>query len=286
MLKFETDFSDLTLGTDSNGRPSYFLYADGSTLPFRSHINYQTSSARTAIVDDIEAVGGKALELEVFQGQGTRERCDVNIYVSDLEGINDEFYVDAQLKLRSDYDMATPHDNPTWAPWHEIIDLTSEWKAHSECYYIPLHIGKRNADGSFSAALSVRHAHADTGPIDTIWVESKNVILPRGDFFHLCYYVLRHPTNGTIKVWINDTLVFDVSGKPTMLNDVFFTTPAKVYGGEILPEKKLWISHLTIHDSIPKPPKSPLPFWVGLVKHLCISTLAYIENQGNGDVRI
>jgi len=247
-LLFQTDFSDITLGTDSNGRPNHFVYTDGSAFPFSSHVNYQTSSARVAIVNDASAMGGKVLELEVYPGMPTRDRCDVNLWIQDL-GITDEFYVDSRLKLRSDYDLEPPHDYPIWSPWHEIIDVFSEWKASSYYYYMPLHVGM--SGDNFTFALSLRYAHADLGTLETIWIESKTVQLPRGEFFHLRYYILRHPTNGAVKVWIDNTLVFDISGVPTMLNEDFFTTVEKVYGGEVLPEKKIWCDQIRIYDGVP-----------------------------------
>ncbi len=241
-LLFQTDFSDITLGINANGRPSYFTYTDGSNFPFSSHINYQTSSARAEIVNDASATGGKALELEVYPGMPISDRCDANIYIQDL-GITNELYVESRLKLREDYYLTSPG-------WHELVDLFSEWQGTGiPLDYMPLHVS--GGPSQFYFTISLRYSPNDGTPNQIVWSRNSPVDLPRGEYFNLRYYVLRHPTNGKVKVWINDTLIFDVSGVETMLNEEFFTTPAKVYGGEVLPEKIAWCDSLEIYDGVP-----------------------------------
>jgi hypothetical protein len=248
-LLFQTDFSDLILATDSTGKPNYFRYSDGTNLPLRSIINYQETSARVAIVNDLEALGGKAVEIEVYEGMPTADRCDVDFYIQDL-GVTNEFYVDSILKLNGDYDLTNPHDNPTWSPWHEIADLISEWAAGVPYYYIPLHVGK-TLDG-FKFTVSCRYAPNDGSSNTLIWSETNAVDLPRGEAFHLKYYVFRHPSEGIVKLWLDDVLIFNISGVPTMFRQNFFLIPEKVYGGEVLPEKKIWMEQLSIYDTEPQ----------------------------------
>jgi hypothetical protein len=193
--------------------------------------------------------GRKALECEVYPNMPTHDRCDVNIYISDMPEISNEYYVDSMIKVRADYDLTNPHDDASWNPWHEIADLFSEWDYGVPYYYMPLHVGK-NLDG-FMLSLSLIYAPNDGTENTIIWKFSSSVNLPRGESFHLRYYVFRHPTDGLIKVWIDNTLVFNISEKPTMFREEYFTTPAKLYGGEILPEKKLWLDKLTIFDHEP-----------------------------------
>jgi len=239
-LKFRTDFSDV-VSIEYRG-----LIFRG--VSFRNVVNYEEGTARIEVVEDTSAQGGVSFYMEVFKGQPTHKRCDMNWYIRDL-GVNQEFYIDSRLKLRADYDLAPPHDFPTWGPWHEIMDLFSEWtSAEPENYlYMPLILGK--GPNGFKFSLSLRKGGTDPY---TLWSQSALVDVPRGEWFHLRFYIRRDRTNGVVKVWLNGQLMFDVSGVQTMgKSDEFFTTPAKLYGGEILPEKVLWVDSVEVHDGLP-----------------------------------
>jgi len=64
-----------------------------------------------------------------------------------------------------------------------------------------------------------------------VWRVQKRMSLPRGEWFKLEDYIYRHPSDGVYKLWLDDELIFDIKGKPTMKNtmNVVHHRLAKIY---------------------------------------------------------
>lgn len=105
---------------------------------------------------------------------------------------------------------------------------------------------------------------------------NSNIPVPIESWFKLDYYVERHETNGKILMWVDDALVFNISGVCTKkhsnewhmkISDID-TYETEYYGGLNLPFYQ-WVDDVEIWNGIPTP-ISPfniliksLPFLVG-----------------------
>lgn len=241
-LKFRTDFSDLEI--IGSPRPNRFQYVNGTPFPMRQHLNYEVGKARCEIIDDPTAIGGKSFFMEVFEGQPSHTRFEINWYLRDL-GITDEFYIDVQLKLPLGYHLEAPSDYPTWNGWHEIMNPVDEWTYDNPDVYM-MHLGIVHRQTGHVLRLTLR-----TEQTRTVYYQGEVPFVPPSGWFHMKAYVKRHPTDGIVKVWINDALMFDVSHVRTMDREDFYAEVAKLYGGDILPAKQLWVNTVEIYGGLP-----------------------------------
>ena len=241
-LKFRTDFSDLKI--IGSPRPNRFQYVNGTPFPMRQNLNYALNTARMAIIDDPTATGGKSFLMEVFEGQPTNARFEINWFLRDL-GITDEFYIDVRMKLPDGYHLEAPWDNPTWWGWHEIMNPVAEWTADNPDPYL-MHVIIEQRETGHVLALTLR-----AEVTRTVYYQGRVPFVPPVGWFHMKAYVKRHPTDGIVKVWINDALMFDVSHVRTMDREDFFAGVAKLYGGDILPAKQLWVDTVEIYGGLP-----------------------------------
>lgn len=234
--KFRTDFSDLVVEEHS------LKYKDGSPFPMRQNLNYEDGTATCEIVDDPSATGGKSFFMWVYKGQPTSTRFEINWHINDL-GIVDEYFVVVRLKLREDYYLEPPLDeNPdAWCGVHEILNPFSEWSANnlnplmSYLWYYECIGGDQGFVFQIDNATAIYHRSDVPTPI------------VKGEWFYLKTYVKRHRTDGVVKIWMDNTLLLDVSGVRTMELDDFYCIVAKLYDGRILPEKQLWVDTVEIY---------------------------------------
>ena len=241
-LKFRTDFSDLEI--IGSPRPNSFQYVNGTPFPMRQNLNYRDGTARCEIIDDPTAIGGKSFFMEVFEGQPTNARFEINWYLRDL-GITDEFYIDVRMRLPDGYHLEAPWDNPTWWGWHEIMNPVDEWTEDNPDVY-KMHLQIRQTEQGYVLALTLK-----TEQTRTVYYEGEVPFVPPAGWFHMKVYVKRHPTDGIVKVWIDGALMFDVPHVRTMDREDFYADVAKLYGGDILPAKQLWVNTVEIYDGLP-----------------------------------
>lgn len=267
MQIFKTDFSDVKLSADKRK----LEYLDGSPIPLVHSFNYTEGMADCKIIDSQEAIGGKAFEMSVLQADNINphERFELNVRITDLDEITDEFYTDVRIRLPYGYALTGHPMYPTWTGWHEIANALSEWRADNPDN-LKHHLGIEGDNvGNYMLSCTLRkqggieyfRKRIPWVPIDT-------------RAFHLKTYVKLHPSAGIIQTWIDDTLFFDLHNVPTLDEAYQFTALAKLYGGTILPEKKLWVDSITIHDTTPIPPID-LPTVGGIV--LAVADVALIS---------
>lgn len=231
---FHTDFTDVILSDGGTGRLSNF-----PEFPFRTNINYVVGSGQVSLSDGI-------LKMQVLDGMPTHDRCEFNSFIADMPEISNEYCVNMRIKLPAGYHLTTPHDYPTWNGWHEIGNPYNEWNPSERYYDCHLVVGVG------TVSLVGRDNPMDGSNHINIWSESVNYMLPTGRFFDLRYYVVRHPSNGVVKVWVDNQLILEASNVPTMLRSEYYVQGPKLYGGEILPEKTVWLDSYTVYDQIPE----------------------------------
>jgi len=234
-LKFRTDFTDLKIVGHQ------LQYKDGSPFPMRQNLNYEDGTATCAIVDDPTATGGKSFFMKVFKGLPKSTRFEVNWCLGDL-GLTNEFFIDVRLKLLPDYHLEP--SGSSWCGHHEITNPTTEWASDNPAPYMTHLMYEECPAGEKGFELLINHE--GTGKV--YYDGYVPMAIPKGVWFHLKTYVKRHRTEGIIKIWINNTLLFNVSNVCTKDREDFYSEVAKLYDGEILPEKQLWVDTIEIYE--------------------------------------
>lgn len=88
------------------------------------------------------------------------------------------------------------------------------------------------------------------------WVEYLSYAfqaLPKGRWVKFAWDVVLHPTQGKVKVWVDDVLICDASNVETTYysGQPMKTTIAKIYGTEGVGTYRLWVDDLQIWTGIP-----------------------------------
>jgi len=168
------------------------------------------------------------------------------IRLRDLVG--DELFVSVWLYLPADWRMHL--DKGSWN-WYELANVFFTGGPNYLPYF-SVHVIQRDSTVDvFDLHFDVRDASGTQYALKEI----PNYPLPRGRWFNLQYYVFRHETNGTVRVWIDGTLLFDASKIPTKNPSVteWFTTPAKIYyeTTDKFSPYQIWVDDLEIYNGLP-----------------------------------
>jgi hypothetical protein len=155
--------------------------------------------------------------------------------------VGDEFFVSVWLYLPSDFRL---HSIESGAPWLELIDPIY----HAGPTYLPyvgVYIRQPNVNvDSFNLQIGQRDEEGELHILNTI----SNFPLKRGQWFHLEWYV-KVSDNGAVKVWMDGSLIFDVSGVDTYnAAEGWFTTVGKIYydNSDTFSPYRLWVDDLEI----------------------------------------
>lgn len=107
------------------------------------------------------------------------------------------------------------------------------------------------------AVLGGRDENAQPIPPLAIYKGFENV-LPLGRWFKIEWYMLRHRTNGIIKCWVDNKLIFDVKGVKTKSVDEYEVGIGKIYYDPSDDTRhRSWVDNLEIWNALPEDKQAP-----------------------------
>ena len=186
--------------------------------------------------------GSRCVGLEVVTGY----RAQFNIMNLQNLGITSEYFVSVWLYLPADWRLHAPKGE--WN-WYELIDASGTPVGEP---LTAVHIIQRDT--------TVDRFDLDFDWKDTLahnWITDKEILnypLPRGRWFNVQYYVFLDPTHGIVRVWIDDTLLWDGRNIPTMNpSESPVTTVGKIYFNQkdTFSSYKIWVDDLVIYKTQP-----------------------------------
>jgi hypothetical protein len=162
-------------------------------------------------------------------------------------GITNEYFVSTWLYLPADWQLHLPKGD--WN-WYEIVQLSGTG-GPTYLPYSAVHIIQRDSTvATFDLDFDVR----DTSGTLKTYKEIADYALPRGRWFNLQYYVFLDPTNGIVRVWIDDTLLWDGRNIPTKNPS---ESPRTQVGGiyysnaDTFSPYRIWVDDLQIYNTLP-----------------------------------
>jgi hypothetical protein len=196
--------------------PSGGLYPTVSPFSVPNHLNDASLSGIGELVSD--SYYGTVLHNYVPDGNPEVHRMEFDLDIGSLT----EYYMTLRYKLPADYTLT--QNSPGYTGWHEIFDAVDEWASDNLMgFKIKLWMlegGKMQLRGDHG----IPQQNVWATPVIDYWP-------PLGEWFTLKVHLMRHPTVGRVTVWINDDLLFDVSGVMTAERSEYLVLTAKVYGG-------------------------------------------------------
>ncbi len=177
--------------------------------------------ARMWVNTNIAHGGTKSLGMELFDITLSR-RNEFNILnVQNLAG--DEIFVSVWLYLPSTWSLHVPGIDWNWCSLMEIYFDHPNYLPNAELVVYQPDITKP----VFDIAVGGRDINNNGFTLNRI----SNFPLPRGRWFNVQYYLLRHTTNGAIKVWVDGKLICDVTGIQTKAvgSTGYHISPGKIY---------------------------------------------------------
>ncbi|MGA2462593.1 MAG: hypothetical protein ABSF82_14340 [Candidatus Bathyarchaeia archaeon] len=255
---YRTDFENVTLKYPEPHNDNGLNMGIPNSLVYG---NYVQPGGATAWMEGLDKKtpgftchsGTRCLGMELFDASKSR-RDEFNIDgLKELVG--DEMFLSVWLYLPADWQthgVGSPNGwnsfeffNPFWtaqSPYTRPYSAVDVCQATSPSPSIP-----------FVVAVTWNDLNDVQHPLGAY----QNFPLPRGRWFQAQYYVLRDPTNGILKIWIDGTLVLDKSGlqtKATSSPEEWFTTPAKIYYNtqyDTFSPYQIWVDDLEISNTLP-----------------------------------
>ena len=216
VLKYATDFEDAVKIADRELNlpiPHLFEFA----------ANHQgdgdgNGGARIWVEETFAHSGNKCIGMELFDITLSR-RNEFNILnIQELSG--DEIFVSVWFWLPSDWELHSPTYNS-----YAIMTLFGQ-QGNPWCPYLELRIYQDIDQPIFDIGVMGRDINNEV----VYYSRVENFPLPRGRWFNTKYHIVTHPTEGAVKVWMDDQLVCDISGLvlPKVTGD-YKITIAKIY---------------------------------------------------------
>lgn len=195
------------------------------------------TGARMWVDTTLAHSGAKSIGLELYNIERSR-RAEFIIYPKDYLG--KEYYISYWLYLPSDWGLFEP--NIDW-DWYEIGNPYSSVGVP----YSAIHISNPDANQQyFTVSLELRNEAGIKSSAG-----EKQLLLPKGRWFEVYYYVKRDQENGAIKLWLDGALIAEKTGFPTMhsSSNNFSISIAKIYyeRGDKTPHE-LWIDDLKLYN--------------------------------------
>jgi hypothetical protein len=238
-LVYRTDFENVTkvtANTLSMGISNWFEFqGDGGASVWMEGLDRKTSGITCHS-------GGRCIGMELTNiTKSRRNEFDI-LGLKNLVG--NELFVSVWQYLPADWRLHAPND------WYELLDPIG---TNSPTYlpYVAVHVSQQDITKDvFALDLDAR----GTDNLLKNYAHLSNSPLPRGRWFHLQYYVYRHPTNGIVEVWVDDTLVLNASNVTTEDPSItdWFTAIAKIYydKGDMFSPYRIWVDDLQIYRSV------------------------------------
>ena len=227
-LKYSTDFEAVTKTTSN-------------TLDMGINNYFQTSGSFNVWMEGLDRNSGitpysgtRCVGMETVGGY----RNEFNILHME-RNVFSQYYVSVWLRFPSDWDVPS-------TGWYALA--------------VPLQATSPDPQGLYLPIAEI-HTHKNGGIYDTsqeYGTGSSKITLnslpnyrpPVGEWFKLEYYVYMHPTDGILRVWINDKLLADVNNLQTVntTGQAILSTIAKIYFDPSITETyQLWVDNLQIY---------------------------------------
>jgi len=239
---YGTDFENVTAADSTHlnmGLKNYFDFGNGNGAKMWVEGLDQHTTGITC------HSGSRCIGMELTNINSSR-RNDFMVYPQSL--VTNQLFVSVWLYLPVNWQLYGPAgDN-----WYGIVDpfftgAPTFWP------YGALHILQNDpSQQSFDLTFDVRDM---TGSYLNYW-RTNGYSLPGGRWFNIEYYVLFDTTNGAVKLWIDGSLLFNVSGFPTANPSVpsWFTTVGKIYYNTLnmFSPYRIWVDDLEIYNTQPQ----------------------------------
>ena len=240
-LVYRTDFENVTKQDAHRlnmGISNWFEFGgDGGAAMWMEGLDRQTTGITCHS-------GSRCVGMELTDITNSR-RSEFDLYPT-IAG--NEYFVSVWLYLPADWRLHTPNN------WYELAN-PSFTNGPTFRPYSAIHISQPDITKDvFNLDLDDR----GTGNVLRNYAHVSNFALPRGRWFNLQYYVLLHPTNGTVKVWIDGALLFDINNLSTKSPSVaeWSTSIAKIYydTSDTFSPYRIWVDDLEIYNAQPAIP--------------------------------
>jgi len=238
-LVYATGFEDVTK-TDaihlSMGIPHAFIFGgDGGAAAWMEGLD------RTSGITCHS--GSRCVGMELADITKSK-RCEFKI--TNLKSlVGDQLFVSVWLYFPSDWQLHGPTPQ-----WYEIADPNTI-TVSPYAPYTAIHVTQQPPSSAFGVNVDYR----DLNQVQHFLGSYSGFPLPRGRWFQLQYYVLRHETNGIVRVWMDGKTITDSSGIPTrnVSVDDWATIVAKIYynSKDTFSPYRLWVDDLEIYNAKP-----------------------------------
>jgi hypothetical protein len=192
------------------------------------------------LINDDTATGDTSVR---FYLPESSERVEFNCYFYDAFSeirASEEICVVVRLRFPSGRSIGS-------RGWHEFFVIASEY-ADMESPFSWWGL----LENSRSLLFRMKHSAVPGASTETVWARQITSPIEGGEWFKLKVYMKRSSSNGIVKVWLDDELIFDISGVQTKgTRDSFYTQIHKVYGDEVYPQNEAWLDTLAIYDCLP-----------------------------------
>jgi len=241
MLVFQTDFEN----TEKDGEHHLNLSID-------TWFEYGGDGGARMWVEGVDQIsdeitchsGSRCIGMELTDITKSR-RSEFVIFPQSLVG--DELFVSGWYYLPSDWGLHAPDID--WN-WYGILQITHN-NPPDYWPYIQLEIYD-NAIGGGYDVFDVGAKLRDPDGIASSLGGVENFTLPRGKWFNIKWYLLRHKTNGKIRIWVDEQLILDKSVISTKHIDDYYIEISKIYHETTdTTTHQIWFDDLEIYDNIP-----------------------------------
>lgn len=237
-----------------------WVIGDGTTdhsrlnLPIPHHFVFQgVGGARAWIETDFAHSGSKCIGMHLYDVSKSRRNAFAILDAQDVVG--DEYTMRVWHRLNPDFRLGSPTNT-----WYVTLGIMTDYPTpESSGGYYPNYVimlNQGSADHLFDVLLFNRKLDNSISVPAVIY----DYPLPRGRFFQWEAYLLRHPTDGKIKVKLNGETLFDLEGIPTKFySQSYFIQPAKIYHSTDDPlEHYTWIGDLELWSGMAPPLPTPI----------------------------
>ena len=176
--------------------------------------------ARFWVEDSFAYSGNKCIGMELFDI--TKALRNEFIIYDAHKQLGEEIFVSVWLYLPSDWMLYSPT-----LRWYEIQNPFIENNPPNWVPKLHFHVSQTTlGEPTFNVYLMSRDKDNNISMLS----HNSNFPLPRGRWFQVSYYLLRHPSEGVIKIWMDGELVCDKSDVVTKeVTDDYSIVVAKIY---------------------------------------------------------
>lgn len=244
-LIFKTDFEDAVKISDVQ-----------LNLPIAHYFNFQGEGGARMWVEGLDEItpqitphsGNRCVGMELSDVTLSRRN---QLEILDLEQlVGDEIFVSLWLLLPSDWALYAP--DPPYMRWCSLVNPMIEHTNWAPMLELITRQPNITPGPPFDIAMEYRDPD-DVQHFPCGWHE--DFPLPRGRWFNVKWHLIRHQTNGFLKMWVDNQLICSGTGIATKGTiDKYLMTAAKIYHATTdLTTHRIWLDDLEIWSGMPTP---------------------------------